>query len=74
LEKKSLMTIEITKPEIEALIIQRLQSGGFRDAQDVILQALQGAATVAPPSGKRLEVGTSVRGTADDINSNHAVF
>jgi hypothetical protein len=35
------MTIQITKPEIEALISQRLQSGGFKDAEDVILQALK---------------------------------
>ena len=35
------MTIQITKPEIEALINQRLQSGGFKDAEDVVFQALQ---------------------------------
>jgi hypothetical protein len=35
------MTIQITKPEVEALINQRLKSGGFKDAEDVILQALQ---------------------------------
>ena len=35
------MTIEITRPEIESLIHQRLQSGAFVDAEDVILRALQ---------------------------------
>jgi len=35
------MTIQITKPEVEALINQRLQSGAFKDAEDVILQALR---------------------------------
>ena len=35
------MTIQITKPEVEALINQRLQSGVFKDAEDVILKALQ---------------------------------
>ena len=35
------MTIQITRPEVEALINQRLQSGWFKDAEDVILQALQ---------------------------------
>jgi Arc/MetJ-type ribon-helix-helix transcriptional regulator len=35
------MTIRITRPEVEALINQRLQSGAFKDAEDVILQALQ---------------------------------
>jgi hypothetical protein len=35
------MTIQITKPEIEALINHRLEGGGFKDAEDVILQALK---------------------------------
>lgn len=35
------MTIQITRPEIEALINQRLQTGGFKDAEDVVFQALQ---------------------------------
>lgn len=35
------MTIQITKPEVEALITQRLQTGGFKDEEDVILQALK---------------------------------
>jgi len=33
--------IEITTPEVEALINQRLQSGRFQDVEDVIFQALQ---------------------------------
>ena len=35
------MTIEITKPELEALIQQRIRSGAFANAEDVILQALR---------------------------------
>jgi Arc/MetJ-type ribon-helix-helix transcriptional regulator len=35
------VTIQITKPEVEALIKQRLQSGEFKDADDVVLYALQ---------------------------------
>jgi Arc/MetJ-type ribon-helix-helix transcriptional regulator len=35
------MTIEITRPEIESLIQQQLQSGAFVDAEDVILRALK---------------------------------
>jgi hypothetical protein len=35
------MTIEITRPEVEALINERLSSGVFKDAQDVILHALR---------------------------------
>lgn len=43
------MTIEITRPEVEILIKRRLQSGAFRDAEEVILQALQ--ASGAEPQG-----------------------
>lgn len=35
------MTIEINKPEVEALILERLKNGGFADPQDVILHALR---------------------------------
>jgi hypothetical protein len=42
------MTIQITKPEIEALIASRLQSGKFKDAEDVILQALQSSGAEPP--------------------------
>jgi hypothetical protein len=46
------MTIQITKPEVEALINQRLQAGGFRDAEDVILQALRSSEAAAPETGE----------------------
>jgi hypothetical protein len=42
------MTIQITKPEIEALSNARLQSGAFRDAEDIILNALQASAPKMP--------------------------
>jgi len=35
------MTIEITRPEVEALIQQRLKSGDFSDAEELILHALR---------------------------------
>ncbi len=35
------MTIEITRPEVEVLIQQSLQRGGFTDAEDVILSAFR---------------------------------
>ena len=35
------MIIEITRPEVEALIQQRLQSGVFTTIEDVILHALR---------------------------------
>jgi hypothetical protein len=48
------MTIQITKPEVEALINQRLRSGGFKDAEDIVWQALQSSppeAAAAAPKG-----------------------
>lgn len=41
------MTIQITKPEVEALIKQRLQTGEFKDVEDVVWQALQSSASEA---------------------------
>jgi len=35
------VTIQITRPEVEALIERRLKTGAFKDAEDVILQALR---------------------------------
>jgi hypothetical protein len=43
------MTIEIHQPEIEALIQQRLQSGAFRDVEDVLMQALKSSPGPAMP-------------------------
>jgi hypothetical protein len=42
------MTIQITKPEVEALVNQRLQSGDFKHAEDVIFQALCASRGVSP--------------------------
>jgi hypothetical protein len=47
------MTIPITKPEVEALINQRLRSGEFRDAEDVVWQALLSSPTEASPTPSR---------------------
>jgi hypothetical protein len=44
------MTIQINKPEVEALINQRLQSGAFKDAEDVILQALKSSSAAEAPA------------------------
>ena len=35
------MTIEIHRPELEALIIERMKSGGFQTVEDVLMQALE---------------------------------
>jgi len=37
------MTIEIRKPELEALIRERLKGGPFQDIEDVLMQALESA-------------------------------
>ena len=43
------MAIQITSPEVEALINQRLQSDAFRDAEDMILKALQSSVSATTP-------------------------
>jgi hypothetical protein len=35
------MTIEIHRPELEALILQRMKRGGFHSVEDVLMQALE---------------------------------
>ncbi len=50
------MTIEIKKPELEALIAERLQSGTFENVEDVLLQALKSSPPqdqTAPPKRER---------------------
>lgn len=41
------MTIEIHKPELEALIRERMKSGAFHDVEDVLIQALKSAPPAA---------------------------
>jgi Arc/MetJ-type ribon-helix-helix transcriptional regulator len=71
------MTIQITRPEVEELINQRLQSGAFKDAEDVILQALRSSPSQVPSAQQSdaadrhrtlREVFAAVRGLADDID------
>lgn len=37
------MTIEIHSPKLEALIMQRMKTGGFRNVEDTLMQALETA-------------------------------
>jgi hypothetical protein len=70
-EEATPMTIQITRPEVEALINQRLRSGAFKDAEDVILQALKSCPPppLEPQPGRSLvEVFEAVRGMADDLD------
>ena len=66
------MTIHITKPEVEALINVRLRSGAFKDAEDVILQALQTSPApeaVAVSRYKSLtEMFEAAQGLGDDLD------
>ena len=43
------MTIEIQKPELEALIQERMQTGAFTSVEDALLEALKSS----PPPSKR---------------------
>jgi hypothetical protein len=50
------MTIEIRRPELEALIRERMKTGAFRNVEDVLMQALQ-----SMPLPVRKDVGPSER-------------
>jgi hypothetical protein len=45
------MTIEIHRPELEALILERMKSGAFRNVEDVLMQALKSAPPPAEIAG-----------------------
>jgi hypothetical protein len=47
------MTIEIHRPELEALILERMKSGGFHDVEDVLMQALKSSPPAAPAGSSR---------------------
>ena len=51
------MTIEIHRPELEALIRERMESGEFQSVEDVLMQALKPSAltteTLTPPKRRR---------------------
>ena len=45
------MTIEIHKPELETLIRERMESGGYENVEDVLLHAMQSSHPGVPPKG-----------------------
>ncbi len=49
------MTIEIHRPELEALLMERMKTGAFQNVEDVILQALETAPVPAPAQELPLE-------------------
>lgn len=68
------MTIQIIRPEVEALINERLQSGEFKDAEEVILRALQSSPPAplpdAPPAKDIMELFAPLRGLDLDFGRN----
>ena len=72
------MMIEIQKPELEALIHERMQSGKFEDIEDVLMQALKsipvadapGLDKLASPSRTLQELFEAASGMADDLDFN----
>jgi hypothetical protein len=52
------MTIEIHTPELEALIMQRMKSGGFHSVEEVLLEALKAPLPVAEKAGNAAEPRT----------------
>jgi len=60
------MTIEIHRPELEALIRERMKNGAFRSVEDVLLQALQ-MSSLPGDTGRDRPTGTSVPTGADLI-------
>jgi hypothetical protein len=51
------MMIEVQKPELEALIRERMMSGAFQNVEDVLTEALKSS----PPSEKKI-AGSLVEG------------
>ncbi len=69
------MNIQITSPEVEALINQRLQSGAFSDVEDAIFQALRSSPPAAPvpdppPAKDIAEIFAPLRGLNLDFGCN----
>ena len=46
------MAIEIQKPELEALILEWMQKGGFAGIEDALMQALEASPMVAEHQAK----------------------
>jgi hypothetical protein len=73
------MMIEIHSPEAEAIIRRRMSVGGFKDAEEVIIQALKSSPAAEMPAGASaaqkpllqktlVELCDPIRGLMDDID------
>jgi hypothetical protein len=57
------MVIEIQRPELEALIHERMMSGAFHDVEDVLIQALKSAPLPGGEIAAQGDEGRPVMGT-----------
>jgi hypothetical protein len=62
MESVAAMTIEIHKPELEALILERMKIGGFRNVEDALMQALE-----TSPMAQAKPVTEAKNGTGADL-------
>jgi Arc/MetJ-type ribon-helix-helix transcriptional regulator len=51
------MTIEIHRPELEALIRERMKSGEFQNVEDVLMEALKSLQPAHAPNKRRRPEG-----------------
>jgi hypothetical protein len=56
------MTIEIQRPELEALIHERMKSGAFQNVEDVLMQALKSSPTLDEKDAGRTNEKPSATG------------
>jgi hypothetical protein len=56
------MTIEIQRPELEALIHERMKSGAFQNVEDVLMQALKASPTLDEKDAGRTNEKSSATG------------
>jgi hypothetical protein len=59
------MTIEIHRPELEALLMERMKAGAFQNVEDVIMQALE----TAPVPGPKPDATRPLQTAADIVLS-----
>ena len=54
------MTIEIHRPELEALIMERMKAGAFQNVEDVLMQALETSPLVKPATPAKSRTGADL--------------
>lgn len=47
------MTIEIHRPELKALILERMKAGGFHNVEDALMQVLEQSPVTVPVAKSR---------------------